>query len=132
MTGGFMLMQTDPTPYADINELLDLLLAWMQSILGKKLIGLYVFGSLVTGDFDYASSDIDLVAAISADLDEKEFESLKVMHADIALNHKQWDDRIEVGYLSVENLQKSTLQGKIALISPGEPFHVKEPGNDWI
>ncbi|MFL5627372.1 MAG: aminoglycoside adenylyltransferase domain-containing protein [Ktedonobacteraceae bacterium] len=127
-----MTMQTDLTPYADINELLDLFLARIQSILGKKLIGLYVFGSLVTGDFDYASSDIDLIAAISADLDEKEFESIKTMHDDIALNNKQWDDRIEVGYLSVENLKKAKLHGKIALISPGEPFHVKETETDWI
>src|SRR2546430_4890402 len=127
-----MTMQTDLTPHADINELLDLLLARIQGILGKKLIGLYVFGSLVTGDFDYGCSDIDLVAAISADLDEKEFESIKKMHADIALTHKKWDDRIEAGYIAVANLKKATLHCKIALISPGEPFHVKEAENDWI
>jgi predicted nucleotidyltransferase len=73
-----MTMQTDPTPYADINELLERILSQMQGILGKKLIGLYIFGSLVTGDFDYESSDIDLVAAISADLNERELESIKV------------------------------------------------------
>jgi predicted nucleotidyltransferase len=127
-----MTTQTDLTPHTDINELLELLLARIQGILGKKLIGLYIFGSLVTGDFDYESSDIDLVAAISADLDEKEFESIKMMHVDIALTHKKWDDRIEAGYLSVANLKKATLSCKIALISPGEPFHVKETENDWI
>ncbi len=73
-----MTMQTDPTPYADINELLERILSRMQGILGKKLIGFYIFGSLVTGDFDYESSDIDLVAAISADLNERELESIKV------------------------------------------------------
>jgi len=78
ITGGFMTMQTDPTAYADINELLERILSRMQGILGKKLIGLYIFGSLVTGDFDHESSDIDLVAAISADLNEREFESIKV------------------------------------------------------
>src|SRR5438874_768634 len=103
-----MSMRTNPTPYAEINELLDQLLSEMQAILGKKLIGLYIFGSLVTGDFDYGSSDIDLIAAISADLNEKEFEHLKKMHLDIALKYKNWDDRIEIGYLSVENLKTST------------------------
>src|SRR5437868_15517743 len=119
MTGGFMLMQTDPTPYADINELLDLLLAWMQSILGKKLIGLYIFGSLVTGDFDYDSSDIDLIAATSTELDEEEIERLRIMHQDIALQEKVWDDRIEVGYISAENLKKTQPHFQLALISPG-------------
>lgn len=127
-----MTTQTDRTPHADINELLELLLSRIQTILGKKLIGLYIFGSLVTGDFDYESSDIDLVVALSADLDEKEFESIKMMHKDIAHTHKKWDGRIEAGYLSVANLKKATLRCKIALISPGEPFHVKETENDWI
>src|SRR5947209_587760 len=127
-----MTMQIDLTQHVDINELLELLLGRIQAILGKKLIGLYIFGSLVTGDFDYESSDIDLVVALSADLDEKEFESIKMMHADIALIHKKWEGRIEAGYLSVANLKKPTLHCTIALISPGEPFHVKETENDWI
>ncbi|MDQ2903096.1 MAG: DUF4111 domain-containing protein [Chloroflexota bacterium] len=127
-----MTTQTEPTPYTDINALLALFLERMQTILGPKLIGLYVFGSLVTGDFDYESSDIDLVAALAADLDDKELERIRTMHVDIALAHKQWDNRIEVGYLSLESLKKSTAHGKIALISPGEPLHVKESGADWI
>lgn len=127
-----MMIQTDPTAYTDINELLELLLSGMQKILGEKLIGLYIFGSLVVGDFDYESSDIDLVAAISAELDEHEFERLKMMQADIVRNNKKWDDRIEIGYISVENLKKSKPHFTIALISPGEPFHVKEADTDWI
>lgn len=127
-----MTMQIDATPFADINELLELILSRTQGILGKKLIGLYIFGSLVVGDFDYESSDIDLVAAITAELDENEFERLKMMHTDITLNNKTWDDRIEIGYISVENLKKSQPHFTIALISPGEPFHVKEADTDWI
>jgi predicted nucleotidyltransferase len=125
-------MQVDPTPYADINELLGLLLSQMQALLGDKLIGLYLFGSLVVGDFDDDISDIDLVAAISSDLDEQEFERLKAIHADIVQRYKQWDDRIEIGYIAVEHFKKAMSRHPIALISPGEPFHVKESGTDWI
>lgn len=124
-------MQTHPTPYAAINALLDLILSRMQMILSNKLIGLYIFGSLVTGDFDYDSSDIDLIAAISTELDEKELGRLKIMHQDLALQEKTWDDRIEVGYISVENLKKSQSHFHLALISPGEPFHVTEADSAW-
>jgi len=120
------------TSYADINDLLDIILSRIQTILGDRLIGLYLFGSLVTGDFDYESSDIDLVAAISTDLSEDEFESLRIMHTDIMLNNNKWNDRIEIGYISVKNLKKPELHCKIALISPGEPFHFKGADNDWI
>lgn len=128
-----MMMQTDPTPYADINALLALLLSGMQRILGEKLVGLYLYGSLVTGDFDKECSDIDLLAATSSDINEREFESLQEMHTDFAHQHKQWDGRIEVAYLSVTALQTfKTHSSKIAIISPGEPFHIKEASNDWL
>ena len=78
------MMQIAPTPYADINELLSLLLSKLQMILGEKLVGLYLFGSLAGGYFEYKSSDIDLIAALATDLNDKEFELLKVMHRDIA------------------------------------------------
>src|SRR5205085_2375436 len=98
MIGGFMKMQADPTPYADINLLLEQLLSGVQKIFGKKLIGFYLFGSLVTGDFERGSSDIDLVAVTSSDIDEKELEELQQMHHDFVDKNKEWDGRIEVAY----------------------------------
>jgi predicted nucleotidyltransferase len=132
MIGGFML-QTDPTPYADMNQLLELLLSGMYKVLGAKLIGLYLYGSLVIGDFDPNISDIDLVAALSSDIDDKEFGALQTMHDDFAKKYKEWDDRIEVCYISVAALhavRSSTSQ--IVNISPGEPFHRRESSREWL
>ena len=121
------------TPYADINRLLDSLLSQMRQILPEKLVGLYLYGSLTTGDFDFESSDIDLLAATSSDVGDTEFEVLREMHHDFAHDNKDWDDRIEVAYLSVTALKTFKVQSsKIAIISPGEPFHVKEAGKDWL
>lgn len=126
-------MQANPTPYADINLLLEQLLSGVQKIFGKKLTGFYLFGSLVTGDFESGSSDIDLVAAISSDIDERELEALQKMHQDFVHKNKQWDGRIEVAYLSVAALKTFKVHySQMAIISPGEPFHVKEAGRDWL
>ncbi len=120
------------TPYPDINELLDSLLQQIRSILGDKLVGLYLYGSLVTGDFDYDISDIDLLAVTSYDLNPAEFDRLQQMHNDIAGQNKQWDNRIEVAYISAAALKTyKTHTSQIAIISPGEPFHIKEAGKDW-
>jgi len=128
-----MKMQTDPTPYTDINQLLELLLAGIQKILGEKLVGLYLYGSLVTGDFDNESSDIDLIAALSSGIDDRDFTHLQKMHNDFANKHKQWDDRIEVCYISVAALRTvKTHTSIVANISPGEPFHLKEARKDWL
>ena len=127
------MLQTNPTAYADINELLELLLSSMQKILGKKLVGLYLNGYLVIGDFDLTISDIDLVAALASDLDDKEFEELQKMHVEFANQHKEWDDRIEVCYISLAALHTvKTGTSQVANISPGEPFHKRETSIEWL
>ena len=83
----------NPTPYPDINYLLADLLSRIQATLGDKLVGLYLYGSLVWGDFDHAISDIDLLAALTSDLTNHEADALKSMHDDIARDYKAWDDR---------------------------------------
>ena len=126
-------MQNKPTPYTNVNAMLEELLSGIQKILGNKLVGLYLYGSLVTGDFDHESSDIDLLAATLTDIDEQEFDALLTMHHDFASEHKEWDGRIEVAYLSITALKTFRSQSsKIAIISPGEPFHIKDAGRDWL
>lgn len=121
------------TAYPDIDELLRELLDRIQHILGAKLIGLYLYGSLVTGDFDHGISDIDLLAATSADVAGQDFDRLQRMHQDFAAEHTAWNDRIEVAYVSVDALRTFRSQASpIAVISPGEPFHIKEAGRDWL
>ena len=121
------------TSYHDINMLLDILLSRMQAILDKKLVGLYLDGSLVIGDFDPYISDIDLVAALSADIDDREFEELHKMHTDFANEHEEWDDRIEVCYISLAALNAvRSLTSTIVNISPGEPFHRRESSKEWL
>src|SRR5690242_10803685 len=94
-----------PTPYPEINEILETLLSQMRAILGPRLEGLYLYGSLVAGDFDPDISDIDLLAVTSTMCDEQELARLKQMHDDLVDKHKRWKDRIEVQYVSADALQ---------------------------
>jgi predicted nucleotidyltransferase len=127
------MIHAHPTPYDDINELLELLVSGMRNVLSENLVGIYLYGSLVTGDFDRESSDIDLLAATSSDIDEREFNALLAMHDDFADKHKQWDGRIEVAYLSTTGLKTfRSRRNMIAVISPGESFHIKDAGSDWL
>ncbi len=122
-----------PTPYADVNAMLDLVLLRIQAVLGTKLVGLYLYGSLVTGDFDPDRSDLDLLAAISSELDQNELAALGAMHQDVARNEKRWDNRLEVAYLSTHALRTFKSEtSPIAIISPGEPFHLKTADRDWL
>jgi len=121
------------TPYADINQLLSQLLSQIQGVLGPRLIGVYLYGSLVWGDFDTHISDIDLLAAIDSDIDDTDFPALKQMHEDFALEHPAWDNRIEVQYLSQRGLKTfKTDSSSMANISPGEPFHLIRVDKAWL
>jgi predicted nucleotidyltransferase len=121
------------TQYPDIDALLGELRDQHQALLGAKLAGLYLFGSLVWGDFDHRSSDIDLLAALAADLDDRELAALGRMHAGFSAAHPHWRNRVEVAYVTQAALRTFRDQiSTIAVISPGEPLHPKAAGRDWL
>ncbi|HSA84295.1 MAG TPA: aminoglycoside adenylyltransferase domain-containing protein [Patescibacteria group bacterium] len=116
-----------------INDLLKDLLFRMQEILGDKLLGLYLYGSLVWGDFDKDISDLDMLAVLESDLTDSEFAALKRMHDEFAKEYKEWDNRIEVQYLAKEALKTfKTQESPMTAISPGEPFHKITVNKDWL
>ena len=99
----------------------------------EALVGLYVYGSLVAGDFDKNRSDIDLLAVVNTDIEDEFFGRLERMHARFVEDHPAWEDRIEVAYVPAPALWNfRTETGRIAVISPGEPLHLKPGGRDWL
>jgi predicted nucleotidyltransferase len=119
---------------ADINRLLESLLADIRHIFQDRLIGLYLYGSLTTGDFDPDSSDIDLLVVISSQITAPEFEALRIMHRDFARANHEWEDRIDAVYLPVTALRRFRTEKSPIVISPGEPLHVREGEalRDWL
>lgn len=123
----------NPTKYPHINVLLNELLLRIQEVFGNKLVGLYLEGSLVLGDFDENISDIDLVAALSSNVTDHELGQLKEMHKGFVKKHPKWNDEIEVCYISTGALKSVRSQtSTLVNISPGEPIHRIEPGKEWV
>jgi hypothetical protein len=121
------------TKDTEIETLLDRLTDQIRRNTNSSLVGLYVYGSLVTGDFDKGRSDIDLLAVLDSDIEDETFDRLDRMHARIVEGHAAWEDRIEVAYVPASALWNFRTQtGRIAVISPGEPFHLKAAGKDWL
>ncbi|HST89369.1 MAG TPA: aminoglycoside adenylyltransferase domain-containing protein [Ktedonobacterales bacterium] len=126
-------MATGPTPYARVNETLNLLRARLRAILGAKLVGLYLYGSLAAGDFDPASSDVDFVAATAAWRDDAELAALAAMHAEIAANGGTWGRRLEGAYFPLDALRRHNPQDmRHPFLSSTTPFGVHDLGWDWV
>lgn len=111
----------NPTSYDDVNELLHLLFTNVQAILGEKLVGFYLYGSLSLGDFDPASSDIDFLVVTSEELGEEILVQLRQMHAAIAASNLPYATRLEGSYIPQAALRRY------------DPAHAHHPtiGVDW-
>jgi transcriptional regulator with XRE-family HTH domain len=94
----------------------DLRDAW-SAALGPALVGLYVHGSLVAGDFAADRSDLDVLAVLAA---EPVLADLRPLHEALDRRHPWWAGRIEVEYVPVHPAPGSL----IARISPGEALHL--------
>jgi len=125
------LVQITENP--QVAQVLNSLVADVSSVLQKNLVGIYLYGSLVTGDFDAGISDLDLVVVTNRGLDDASFQSLNELHQQVILSYPEWDDRLELAYVSLDALRTfRERQSLIAIISPGEPFHQLQAGYDWL
>ncbi|WP_431944839.1 aminoglycoside adenylyltransferase domain-containing protein [Micromonospora marina] len=105
----------------------DLRETWRRA-LADRLLGLYLHGSLVAGDFAVNRSDLDLLAILTDDPDEKLLDVLAELHADLDRRHPRWAGRVEVEYVSLDAVRDAAHSvGRdhvIARISPGESLHL--------
>lgn len=93
-------------------------------VLGDRLLGLYVHGSWVLGDFEPTRSDVDLLAVLADDPADL-LGALEVLHERLAADHPEWTDRVEVEYAPVAALAHFRTDPRpMVRISPGEPLHV--------
>lgn len=116
-----------------IEALLALMTSRLRSILREELVGIYLYGSLVCGDFEFDISDIDLTVALRGELDAARFAALDKFHADVLRQYPAWDNRLELAYISASALRSfRTRASAIGIISPGEPFHIIQAGEDWM
>ena len=123
-----------PTPYPDVNEILNLLLTETKDILQGQFIGMYLFGSLANGDFDQYS-DIDVLVVTDSEISSDAFSALKDMHAKINTIDSPWAIQLEVSYIPQAALRRLDPKNKLHPHmdrGTGEVLHMKSHESDWI
>src|SRR5204863_3825550 len=88
------------TPYPDVNAVLQALVSGVQAILGPRLVGFYLDGSLAIGDFDPASSDVDFVTVLADEMPGDAFRALQALHARLAREPSKWGQELEGSYIT--------------------------------
>ncbi len=128
----YTLQQIWPTLYPDINEVLNLLLAEVRNVLDDQFVGMYLYGSLSSGDFDPASSDIDFLVVTTDMLPEQTIANLEAMQQRIWKTGLKWADKLEGSYLPKAHLRRYE-KSDVAYPTVNEhKFYVAPHGSDWI
>jgi hypothetical protein len=122
-----------PTPYPDVNALLQALLIKVQGVLGAYFTGMIVHGSLANGDFNPHSSDIDILVVTSDELPAEMLPALRTMHAAFTASRMPWADEMEVSYIPQRALRRfdSANCNHPALRIDGS-FEVDGHGAEWV
>jgi len=123
----------DVTPYPAINTVLTEWAERLKRLLGEKIVGLYLSGSLAYGDFVPDRSDIDLQAVVQSPLTEDELRSVEQLHKEMERTCPEWAERIECSYVPPELMCKLTPP---ATPRPwwgfGTLYAAAPAGNEWI
>jgi predicted nucleotidyltransferase len=88
------------------------LTAALDRILGAKLIGVYLYGSLTQRAFDTAHSDVDILVVVERDLSDAQFRRLQAWLAEAALADP-WMHRLQMQILVRGRLLREDPRGAL-------------------
>jgi hypothetical protein len=116
-----------------VNALLSALLSGVRSILGDYFVGLYLSGSLASGDFAPQRSDIDTVVVTAGELPGEMLPALGVMHARMTATGCKWATRLEVSYIPRRALRRyDPDRARHPALSMDGRFGIDGHGSDWV
>ncbi len=123
---------SSPTTYPEINTLLDSLLSNVQSVLGDQFVGLYLYGSLASGDFEPESSDIDFLVVTRSELPDTLVNALGRLHGRLWNSGSHWAAKLEGSYLPLQWLARyDPAKPPIPHVNEGK-FYMAGHGSDWV
>lgn len=128
----YTLQQIKPTPYPDVNEVLNLLLSNAKEILGNQFVGMYLYGSLSSGDFNPETSDIDFLFVTDSSLSDETISKLEAMHEQTWATSLKRAGKLEGAYVPKELIRKHDSNGAPCPTVNEGKFYLDRPGSDWI
>jgi predicted nucleotidyltransferase len=120
-------------PYPELREVADIFVAEVQAELAKNLVGIYLIGSLASGDFDL-DSDVDFLVVTNTELAETNIWHLQ----DIQIKVHEIDcypaKHLEGSYISIRDLNDWSTVGEKKLYyfdNGSTTFEQSVHDNNW-
>jgi hypothetical protein len=109
-----------------------MLLASAREALGGRFVGMALFGSLSSGDFDPRTSDIDVLVITDGPLPRETIEALRAMHTRIDTSPTGQAFRLDACYIPRADLRRFEPDAGPYPEWGEEGFRLFHPGGDWI
>jgi hypothetical protein len=93
---------------------------------------MYLYGSLASGDFDPATSDVDFVVVTAGELPDHSIAALAAMHARLAASGEKWAVKLEGSYLPQSALRRYAPDGALRPTLNETRFYLAPHGWDWV
>jgi len=116
----------------DVADILDLLLGGVRQALAGNLLGVYLCGSLVTGDFIPSTSDVDVLGATDRPVSDREFAALVALHANLAALPNPYARRLEIAYVDRAALKRFVPGLRHPTLGQGEVLALTEHRENWV
>ena len=125
------LTTTETTFSREVTDILAALVPGVQAALGDNLIGVYLRGSLATGDF-IEISDIDFLVATERPVSDAEFAALAELHARLAALPNKYADGLEGAYIDRAALRRYEPGRRFLTVECETPLRWKEHELSWL
>jgi predicted nucleotidyltransferase len=89
-----------------VDEVLRGFLEGARSMLGERFVGMYLYGSLATGDFDPDRSDVDFLVVTEGELTRSEVLALTEAHDRFAGSSSPWANEVDGSYIPRDALRR--------------------------
>ena len=125
-------MGTAKTIYAPaVDEILAALVPGVQAALADNLVGVYLRGSLATGDF-IDTSDVDFLVATERPVSEAESSALIALHERLAALPNKYANRLEGAYIDRASLRRFEPGRRFLTVECETPLRWKEHETSWL
>jgi predicted nucleotidyltransferase len=121
-----------PSIFPDVNAVLNSLLSDVKEILKDQFVGMYLYGSLSSGDFNPETSDIDFLVVTTDSLSEQIIFELEAMHKKTWATSLKWAGKLGGAYVPKELIRHHDPNGAPCPAVNEGKFYVAGLGSDWI
>jgi hypothetical protein len=109
-----------------------MLLENVKEILQDEFLGLYLYGSLSSGDFHPEASDIDFLVVTRNPISENITLKLERMHNKLWSSGLHWASKLEGSYIPQTPLRRYQPSAEVYPTINEARFYVAPHGSDWI